>query len=306
MRVAEGTRDAAGVWHPNDPGQYKPMDVHGALPWSVLRQDSREWQERKKWWYERGVDDIAPRSAAKSMISTGRHGAISAGVSRFDPHLAEMLYTWFCPPGGFVIDPLAGGPVRGIVAGSLGLRYVGIDLLSGQISANRRKAEQWNHELIETPRWDHGDARDVLTGVEDESFDYGLSCPPYWNRERYSDDPRDLSAMSWPRFLDAHALIILNTVRVLKADSFVTWVVSDVRDSRGHLRSLPARTVDAFEAAGASLTNEQILVGPAGTLAKTMRPAWEACRTTTRRHQIVLTFVKGDRRKATRRLRADR
>ena len=155
-------------------------------------------------------------------------------------------------------------------------------------------------ELAEYPRWAHGDALDILPDVEAESFDYALSCPPYWNRERYSDDPRDLSRMPWPKFLAAHAEIIEQTIRTLKPHRFATWVISDVRDSKGHLRSLPARTVEAFEAGGARLINEQVLISPAGTLAKTMRPAWEACSTTTRRHQLVLTFVKGDRREATR------
>lgn len=276
------------------------MDVHGTLPWSVLRQDSKEWQSRKKWWTARGVDDATPRASARSMVATGRHGRISGGVSRFDPHLAEVLYTWFSPRGGAVIDPLAGGPVRGIVAGTLGRGYFGIDLLAAQVAANVSKADEWMPELAEYPRWAHGDALDILPDVEAESFDYALSCPPYWNRERYSDDPRDLSRMPWPKFLAAHAEIIEQTIRTLKPHRFATWVISDVRDSKGHLRSLPARTVEAFEAGGARLINEQVLISPAGTLAKTMRPAWEACSTTTRRHQLVLTFVKGDRREATR------
>jgi hypothetical protein len=50
------------------------------------------------------------------------------GTSIFDPVLCELAYRWFCPPGGLVLDPFAGGSVRGIVAAKLGRQYVGYDL----------------------------------------------------------------------------------------------------------------------------------------------------------------------------------
>lgn len=298
-RLARGRRDGSGRWHPDDPGEYPPMGVAGTLPWSVLRQDSRTWQDRKRWWAERGVvDDVGPRAGAVGMVATGRHGRVSAGVSRFDPHLAEVLYTWFCPPGGRVVDPCAGGPVRGMVAAHLGLAYLGVDLSAGQVAANRAVARGHAGDVSSLPSWVCGDSAEVLTGIADGTADYVLTCPPYHNRERYSNDPRDLSVMRWAEFADTLRWIVAESVRVLRPDRFCTWVISDVRDHRGHLRGLPALTAQALRDAGAPVVNEQVLVAPAGTLAKTMRPAWEACRTVTRVHQVVLTAVKGDRRVA--------
>jgi hypothetical protein len=63
------------------------------------------------------------------------------GTSIFDPVLCELAYRWFCPPGGLVLDPYAGGSVRGIVAAKCGRRYIGIDLSERQVSANRAQAE---------------------------------------------------------------------------------------------------------------------------------------------------------------------
>ena len=62
------------------------------------------------------------------------------GTSIFDPVLCELLYTWFCPPGGQVVDPFAGGSVRGIVAHMLGMKYWGCDLRQEQIDANEKQA----------------------------------------------------------------------------------------------------------------------------------------------------------------------
>jgi hypothetical protein len=61
-------------------------------------------------------------------------------TSIFDPVLCEIIYRWFTPPGSLVLDPFAGGSVRGIVASKLGRRYVGIDVREIQIEANRKQA----------------------------------------------------------------------------------------------------------------------------------------------------------------------
>jgi len=60
-----------------------------------------------------------------------------AGDSIFDPVLTEVSYRWFCPPGGKILDPFAGGSVRGIVAAMLGFSYTGIDLRAEQTTANK-------------------------------------------------------------------------------------------------------------------------------------------------------------------------
>lgn len=297
--IAHGHRDERGKWHADNPEEYPSMDVHGQLPWSVLDQSSAHWRERVKWWRDQGVDDIEPRLHSPAMISTGRHGKTSAGVSRFDPFLAELLIEWFTAPGWWVYDPCAGGPVRGIVTGHLSRQYVGVDLSPMQIDANRKCATRW--ELPATPAWLHGDG--TKPHYAHTGYDFVMTCPPYHNRERYSDDHRDLSAMSWDDFVHAHAQLVNNAASALKLDRFMAWVISDVRDSKGHMRGLPAIAEQQIRDAGLHITNQLVLVEPGGLRVKTMRRPWEACRTTTRRHQVVIIAVKGDRRRATKAVR---
>jgi len=66
---------------------------------------------------------------------------MAPGTSVFDPVLCELAYRWFTPPGGLVLDPFAGGSVRGVTAAILGRHYVGIDLSGEQIEANRVQAQ---------------------------------------------------------------------------------------------------------------------------------------------------------------------
>lgn len=64
------------------------------------------------------------------------------GTSIFDPVLTELMYTWFCPKGGQIIDPFAGGSVRGILSTFLGYKYWGCDLRKEQILANKDNANE--------------------------------------------------------------------------------------------------------------------------------------------------------------------
>ena len=63
------------------------------------------------------------------------------GTSIFDPVLCELIYRWFACEGYRVLDPFAGGSVRGIVASYLGRHYTGVDLRAEQVEANRKQGE---------------------------------------------------------------------------------------------------------------------------------------------------------------------
>ena len=153
--------------------------------------------------------------------------------------LCELAYRWFCPPGGLVLDPFAGGSVRGIVASKCGRRYTGIDLSERQCAANQVQAEAICAGG-EMPMWVCGDAANLAAGV-DCAADFVFSCPPYGDLEVYSDDPADLSTMAPEAFMAAYRKIIAAAIGKLKANRFACFVVGDYRDSAGSTGIFPAR-----------------------------------------------------------------
>ncbi len=237
----------------------------------------------------RDSEDLDPVSAAILEVA-------STGTSIFDPVVCEIAYRWFCPPDGTVLDPFAGGSVRGIVASKLGRHYVGIELRSEQVEANRAQLSLAGNPA---PAWRHGDARNIESLASDVESDLIFSCPPYWNLERYSDEPADLSNMGLDDFLMTYRAIIAGAVARLRDNRFVVWVIGDVRDGRGCYVNLPGRTIDAFEAAGARFYNDAVLVTAVGSLPIRVARQFEISRKLGRTHQNVLVFVKGDPRKAT-------
>lgn len=221
----------------------------------------------------------------------------AAGTSIFDPVLCELSYRWFCPPSGQIIDPFAGGSVRGIVAHMLGYRYWGCDLRPEQIEANEIQAAEITPD--NRPVWVCGDSLDCV--AEAPEADFVFSCPPYGDLERYSDDPRDLSAMDYHAFTFALRRIVARCVERLKRDRFACFVVGDFRDKRtGFYRNFVSDTITCFKVCGMELYNEAILVTQVGSLPIRITKQFEASRKLGKTHQNVLVFVKGNPKDAAR------
>jgi DNA modification methylase len=142
-------------------------------PFSILDTKSGSWQSRKKLWQKLGIKSEVGRDGNliynKQMsridnyrVKEGKKAdTLTQGSSIFDPALCEVLYHWFCEPGGKILDPFAGGSVRGIVAHYLGYKYAGIDIRPEQIKSNYEQAE----EILDKhnqPYWMTGDSNVVL------------------------------------------------------------------------------------------------------------------------------------------------
>lgn len=118
-------------------------------PFSVFNAREGWWQDRKRELTSRlGLASGEGREEGLTFANEGedvtRQRMQTMGTtSVFDPVLCELLYRWFSPVGGVVLDPFAGGSVRGMMAAKLGRQYVGVDLRPEQVQANN---QQW-HDL---------------------------------------------------------------------------------------------------------------------------------------------------------------
>lgn len=223
-----------------------------------------------------------------------------SATSIFDPVLCELAYRWFCPQGGAIIDPFAGGSVRGVVAAFTGRKYTGCDLSSRQIEANVNNWEEISHisvlddapEVI-PPTWINGDSSHIDELAPGE-YDLFFTCPPYADLEVYSDKLEDLSNKDYPEFLQLYRNVIRRATAMLKPNSFAVIVVSDLRDKKGFYRNFISDTIDAFQDVGLMLYNEAILVNTAGGLAIRVGKQFEHSRKMGKDHQNVLVFCNGD------------
>ena len=219
------------------------------------------------------------------------------GTSIFDPTLCEITYHWFCPAGGAILDPFAGGSVRGVVAAVKGYRYIGVDLRQEQLDANIGQWKSINERhgpFPYPPRWVLGDATELRPkelGVR--GVDLVFTCPPYGDLEVYSNDPKDLSTMAPDEFDEAYATAIRRAYQCLRVGGFACFVVADYRDKQGFYRCLPELTVQAALSAGFKKYNEAILLNAIGSLPVRTGKQFKASRKLGKCHQNVLVFFKG-------------
>lgn len=278
-------------------------------PLSVLRASAGYWQERKKAWIALGIQSEKGRAdgmlSSMSALAAKAGGVKLASESIFDPVLCEIMYRWFCPAGEKILDPFAGGSVRGLVAGRLGFQYTGIDLRDEQIAANQ---EQISIAENNPPKWICGDSRKMDTFLPaDFSCDFVFSCPPYADLEVYSDRPEDLSNMDYSQFREAYFDIIKKACSYLNNDSFAAFVVGEARQKTGggaYYGFVPD-TIKAFEEAGLRYYDEVILVTQIAAKALTAAEGFVKSRKIGKIHQNVLVFVKGDPAKAAAKCKID-
>jgi hypothetical protein len=230
-------------------------------------------------------------------LAGGFDDSMQSGTSIFDPVLCEIAYRWFCPPGGTIVDPFAGGSVRGIVAGHLGFQYIGVDLRDEQVVENRRQGGIVLEPDKPQPVWHTGNSLNIDSICRGVAADFVFSCPPYFDLEVYSDNPEDLSTLDYETFSGQYREIIAKSVALLKPNRFACFVVGDVRDKQGFYRNFNGLTIEAFEAAGAKLYNEIVLVNVAGSLPIRVGKQFQSGRKVGKMHQNVYVFYKGDTRK---------
>lgn len=288
-------------------------DKYLLCPTTVLNKRDPKWSELRRKWIKLGIKSEVGRDSmfmnfsgskdkdilkgkegwsenTKKMVE--QMGAFSGanGISIFDPVVCEIVYKWFCPDGGLILDPFAGGSVRGIVANYLGYKYTGIELREEQCNSNREQAIDIL-EVNNQPQWYAGDSEQVLDANWQIEFDLLFSCPPYMNLEVYSDLPEDLSNMNDKAFIAKYNSIVDKSCNLIKRGGYAVFVVGDLRDNKGYQKDFTGITKQAFAKAGMKLYNELILIEPVGTKAMTLERGFKNGKLA-KVHQNVYIFKK--------------
>jgi DNA modification methylase len=263
-------------------------------PFSILDTKSGNWQKRKRLWLQKGIKS----EIGRDVKTFGKFNPLNGDSKRFekietsifDPALCEVLYHWFCPDGGTILDPFAGGSVRGIVANYLGYKYTGIDIREEQINSNREQAIDIL-SVNNQPQWYIGDSNKILDDNWINKFDMVMSCPPYADLEVYSDLDGDISNKPYKEFLALYESIIEKSCKLLKVGGYACFVVGEVRDKNGFYIGFVPDTIRAFEKCSVKFYNECILLNQLGSASMRANGNMKSQKLV-KVHQNVLVFKK--------------
>jgi len=153
-----------------------------------------------------------------------------------------------------------------------------------------------------SPLLGYGDGKASVLNIDcrefqGEGFDLVFTCPPYWNLEKYSDIPADLSNVDdYESFLYQMSFVFDVCRRAMSPNAYCCFVVSDFRDySEGRKRvnrlvPFVADMIHAGERSGLCLYDKVILRKPLGT-APARTKLWNN-RKTVRIHEELLVFTR--------------
>lgn len=278
-------------------------------PFSILNTISQNWQKRKDVWEKMGINSVQGRNVKRNnanpvntFSARGEKAKEAERTSTFDPLLAEILCKWFSNQKDVILDPFAGGSVRGIVCAALDRDYLGIDLSKDQVAENYEQLVdvESRYELDGHAQWVCEDSEVYLKeAAYNFVADMVLTCPPYYNLEKYSTDNRDLSNLpTYRAFLDKYGQILRYSSMILADNRFFVIVVSEVRNPvTGEYYGLVPDTIRMLKECGLHYYNEIILENNIGSLPIRAPKYFDQSRKIGRHHQNILVFYKGNTKK---------
>lgn len=276
-------KDEQGI-RESEEERIRVIQKFGLVPTSILRHDNSDkaidltidegrgyFNESDKKNLRRiderhGLSDAAKMKLFKRIriSSAGVRGA-SLGLSRFSQNVGRIFVKLYSEPGDVVFDPCAGHNSRMQLVYECGRNYIGYDVSQEFMAANFKTreillGERGQAKLLQQDNFidlKEQDSRFVPLG--DESVDFILTSPPYWDIEFYGNEPGQIGhGRTYEEFLSDLLLIVKQCHRVLRPNKFCVFCVNDFRKG-GKFYSYHSDVIRLFREAGFTIWDTAII-----------------------------------------------
>lgn len=252
----------------------------GYLPLSIMEIDWQKSNTLKE--YVGDVTDGRVTTEVKTSYQTNK-----SNISVFNPYLCMCLLRGYAPKNANIYDPFGGGGTRAIISTTMGHNYTGCEIRQEEIDGVQKRAKKLG--LIFTLH--HKDARDF---VQSEEFDFSLTCPPYYNLEKYNGGKNDLSMVpTYKKFMGGIQQVMSNVYESLKPGSFSIWVVGNFRNQDGNLVDFRGDVVTAGQHTGFDFHDDIVIHTASGSAVQRVG-RFVANKKCVRIHEYALIFRKPD------------
>lgn len=215
--------------------------------------------------------------------------------SIFNPAVAAWCLNMYAPKDGVCFDPFAGGGTRAIMAAKHGMQYVGVELRQEEVDAvNQRCRSNGVADRVTLHNGDSRNARAII-GKPDGWADFLITCPPYWNLEKYDGGEADLSMAATPSDFEQGLLEVVGETRgCLKPGAFSCWVIGLHRDEdeKGELLPLHHFIANVHRNLGFRFKEEIILHQRNNGAIQRVGQFEKGDRRLVRVHEYLLVFVR--------------
>ena len=202
-----------------------------------------------------------------------------ANYSPFPEEVSDLCYQFFLRDSVKIVDPFAGWGERHSKAVEWGKEYTGFDI-SDQAIAKAR--DEFGVDNIK------GDSRivDIPAG-----FDGLITCPPYWNLEKYADNDGIDRIKKWADFLVDYENILTRFYNVAVDGATFCIMTGDWRKNHFYY-DLTFQTALIFNKLGATVVDKITVSRKKVSKIKIMLPQAKRLGYTVRVHEDLQVFRK--------------
>ena len=201
-----------------------------------------------------------------------------SNFSPFPTEVADLCCEFFLRDSTLIFDPFAGWGERAQSAKKFSREYLGIDI--SPIAIDKALAQ---YEVKNTL----ADARTF----EIPSFNGLLTCPPYWNLERYESNDGLDKIKTWEQFLSNLDTIFRRCFDSADKNSIFCVMVGDWR-KKGIYYDLEYEVCKMFKSYGASVVDKIVVSRKKISKIKIMLPQCKRLGYSVRVHENLLVFKK--------------
>ena len=231
------------------------LATYGEWPTTIWTSD---YQDKRIGEIKKAIGDLGESRGGDGKSSTpgGSFRLGNGYLSIFSPALAASAINMYAKSGGNVYDPFAGGGTRAIMAAAGGQTYKGGELRIDEALSSQKRIDRAG--FGDQARIFLCDARNSRSLMADDWADLILTCPPYWNLERYGGGDCDLSEMSLEDYGSALDDVALDCFRVARPGCYAVWVIGLHRSKDGQIAHLPMMAIQSHQKAGWLLCEDAI------------------------------------------------
>ena len=201
-----------------------------------------------------------------------------ANYSPFPNEISDLCYEFFLRDKSVIVDPFAGWGERHSKAIEYGKKYYGYD--TSETAIAKAKVEYGVSNTLADSRF-----------VTPSGHDGLITCPPYWNLEKYGSDDGIDRIKKWNDFIFTLGLIFSNFYEKANDGAVFCVMVGDWRKNHVYY-DLEYQVSKIFKYLGASVVDKVVVSRKKVSKIKIMLPQAKRLGYTVRVHENLLVFKK--------------
>jgi len=225
------------------------------------------------------VIDIEPQKKRKNEDHNKQSSR--ASYSPFPEEIATLCCEFFLRDATTIFDPFAGWGERHKAAKDSGKNYIGYDI--SQVAIDKAFVDYGVKNIL-------ADSRKVDPPV----FDGLLTCPPYWNLEKYDSSEGIDRDKTWPEFVQHLEDVFKLAYDKAKKETTLCVMVGDWR-SKGVYYDLEYEVSRMFKGFGATIIDKVVVSRKKISKIKIMLPQCKRLGYSVRVHENLLVFKKNEK-----------